>query len=88
MSRIPEWPDWEAAQRASPTDKAISARPIRIALVGAGLEKNPTILIDLVMQRGKDPYAVYHSACGIRIPYLHYRPSVKEIDAVRSWKAV
>ncbi len=85
---VPEWPDFESAQRASRTKAAISAVPKKVRLHGAGLLLNRNgVLVDIVKPAGGDAFAVYHSAQGLKIPPVQYKPTTKEVDEVRAWKA-
>lgn len=65
----------------------MSATPRRVVLNGAGLQLNRSVLVDIVIEAGGDPYGVYHSAAGVRIAFIHYRPTSREVDEVRAWKA-
>ena len=89
MSRhVPTYPDFESAQRASRIKGAVSWRPVRKEIIGAGMKLNRSVLVDIIMQVGHQPRYVYHSAPGIDIAKVHAKPTTKEIDSVRYWKAL
>jgi len=81
--RIREYDSWEAAARASRQNRAISGRPITVRLP----QFDYPLRLDLVVAPGKDPYAVYHTAPGVKLPFTTFRPNTRDIDAVRIWKA-
>ncbi len=83
LQRVPEFPDWEMAARRSRWKKAISSKPFRVTLTGLKYQVNVLIVKEL----GKDPYAVYATTVGIRIPFANYRPTNREVDSIRWWKA-
>jgi hypothetical protein len=74
-TRRPDW--WEAARR-SRMEKAITERPITITIARG------TFYVDLVKPLRGDPYAVYHSAQGIRVH--DWRPTNKMVDETTRWK--
>lgn len=80
---IPLFDSWEDAARASRQNRAISAVPIEIRLPQFGYP----LRLDLVVAPGKDPYAVYHTAPGVKLPFTTFRPTNREIDSVKRWKA-
>ncbi len=84
--RIPEFRDWETAAKRSRERKAISSRPVRAILTGAGLI-TPVVNVHIVKEPGKDPYAVYAYAVGVKIPFTIYRPTSREVDSIPWWKA-
>jgi hypothetical protein len=86
-AHVPEFPDIESAQRASRRGAAVSAWPTEVTLNGAGLRTARTLLVDIEVAKGKDPCFVYHSAPGIKIPFVHARPTTAQVDGVKSWKA-
>lgn len=81
--RIPEYSDWETAARKSRSRKAISSRPLRVTLTALKYQVN----VMIVKPIGGDPYGVYASAVGIKIPFPNYRPTSREVDSIRWWKA-
>lgn len=81
--RIPEYPDWETAAQKSRWRKAISAKALRVKLTALDYQVNVLIVKPI----GQDPYAVYATTVGIQIPFSKYRPTNREVDSIRWWKA-
>ena len=83
--RVPEYQDPDSAQRASRHGRAVSKWPIRVFLSGPRL--GYSVLVDIVMERGRPPRGVYHSAPGVDVPRSWWTPSTREIDSMRGWRA-
>ena len=79
---VAEYESWESAIRESNHGKAISGQPIRRKIRGVAY---PVDLL-IIMEFSKDPYCVYKSAVGIRVPFPDYRPTTQDVDSVRTWK--
>jgi hypothetical protein len=74
-TRQPDW--WEAAVR-SRFEKAITERPVWIQLPRGRYQ------VDFVKPLRGDPYAVYHSAQGIKVH--DWKPTSKMVDSITRWK--
>ena len=84
--RIPLFDAPDGAQEASRKKQAISVNSIRKEILGVGM-KTKVVKLLIVYPRGGDPYFVYSSAHGIRLPFSVARPSSREVDAMYWWKA-
>ena len=84
--RVPVFDAPGKAQDASQSKQAISMVPIRKELTGVGM-KTKVVRTLVVYPRGRDPYFVYATAHGIKIPFSAARPTSREVDGVRWWKA-
>ena len=84
--RVPLFDAPSKAQEASRRKQAISAYPIRRDLTGVGM-KTRNVRVMIVYPRGRDPYFVYQTAHGLKIPFSVARPSSREVDLMPRWKA-
>ena len=84
--RIPLFDAPDKAQEASRRKQAISVFPTIKEINGVGMRTKVVKLL-IVYPRGKDPYFVYSSAHGLRLPFSVARPSAPEIDRMSRWKA-